>query len=417
MYKRAMRGWGLYKNNRSKERASATTVAANHKGSRLCRYLKQNRVDEPLNTLLYFFPLWIAHADAIWDTDSRMSCPPRAAYIYDGFTQSIAAAADLFERGETAGGGAKLRRAFVELEATLMPRSRSIFSLDSLFFALATLNQANLHNASRLLITHAAGLVALRTQRGAHFTQYHVQGCPVETPPGQTLVLGYQGEHGDHPFPQILNQLQLLAAELKHDDSGMTDLVHRTWSTYHQLTSRASARAVSSRASHREFWNQLFLTHSSQTTPEFISSKPHSWMDAVQPILHYLHRLSSYAKTTGNDDMRMVCLDEITAVYAFSCFSGFEETALSLLETVESKCAMPGTDDTAAMEEWGANVTFELSNHYIHKGDLDNAVKYMSRAFPDKVRAECGALFKIQLQCWIQEQEIGRQVSGCTQCW
>ena len=399
MYKRALRSWGLYKNTRPKGRYGPVSgAAAAPKTTRLCRYLQQTKLDEALNNLLYLFPPWIAHANVIWDTDARMHCPPRAAYIYDDFTQSIAAAVAAFERGETTIGGAGLRRAFVELETTLMPRSRSIFVLDSLFFALATLNQAKLHKASRLLISHAAGLVALRTESSP-------SPGSRETSPSRALVHGYEGEHVQHPFPQILNRLQSMASELEDDDSGMTDLVDRTWSTYHRLTSAASARSVSAHASQSEFWSQLLHIHSGRVTPDFINNKTDNWEDTVQPVLQYLQKLLSNARTTGNDHMRMVYMDEITAVYSFGHSQDFEETALSLLETVESKCAASEADDLILIEEWGCNAAFEMSSYYIHRGDFDNGVKYMARTFPAEHRAEWGALFMNQLQSWIQDPD------------
>ncbi len=289
----------------------------------------------------------------------------------------------------------------MELETTLMPRSRSIYVLHSLFFALATLNQAKLHKASRLLISHAAGLVALRTETDSSSSH----GSP-EMSPSRALVHGYEGEHVKHPFPQILNRLQSLASELEDDDSGMTDLVDRTWSTYHRLTSTASARSVSSRASQSEFWNQLLQLHSDRTTPEFINNKAVNWEDTVQPVLQNLQKLLSHARETGNDHMRMVYLDEITAVYSFSRSQGFEDTALSLLETLESKGAASDADELLLIEEWGTNAAFEMSNYCIRRGDFDNAVKYISRTFPAKHRAEWGALFMSQLQSWIQHQGL-----------
>ena len=123
-------------------------------------------------------------------------------------------------------------------------------------------------------------------------------------------------------------------------------------------------------------------------------------------MLQYLQKLLDHARKTGNDEMRMVYLDEITAVYSFSHSQGFEETALSLLETVESKCAASDADDLLLVEEWGSNAAFEMSNYCIRRGDLDNGVKYISRTFPAKHRAEWGALFMDQLQRWIQEQGL-----------
>ena len=408
MYKRIMHGWGLYKNKRSKFQASTSAQRVNAtigKETTICCYFQQNEFEESLNLLWHLFSSWIDHADIIWDAKWRMLCPPRAAYIYDDFIHNIGAAVSAFDSGQVVSGGASLRRAFIHLEATLLPKSRSVYSLDSLFFALATLNQANLHKACRLLISHAAKLVAIRTQPLISNTKTCMRTtASVERPLFRTVLQGYDGEHRDHPFSQILLQLHFLATQLDNDDNGLTHLVYRAWSAYHRLASKASAKSVSSRALQRDYWQMLLRKYGDRIVPGFVTMKEVGWNDIAPPVFRLLFKLLAHAEKNSNGDMSLLILNEIIAVYSYSHCEEFEEAALSFIGALEKRFGKPGTDDAVILEERGSYVAFELCGHYVLKKDFSKAVKYMCRVFPPKVRPEGEALFGSELQSWVDSR-------------
>jgi hypothetical protein len=237
MYKRKLRIWGIHKNSPPRTHKRSATTDAQRSGPPCC--LAQNTVDKSLQTLFNLFPPWITQADLHWKSAKRIHCPPRAAFIFDDFTQNIALAAAAFESGDIARGGMMMRQAFMDLESTLLPTSRSVFTLHSLFFALAILNHAGLFNISKLLVTHATRLVALRVQAGV------IDQGSMKNVPGPELGEGFVnasgGEHARHPFPQILKHLHLLTTELQRDGANMANVIFQVWSVYHRVTSTASA--------------------------------------------------------------------------------------------------------------------------------------------------------------------------------
>lgn len=162
MYKRRLQMWGLQKN---RPRASAgPTTAESGRVASVPRYLAQKDADESVHTMLDLFAPWITQTYVFQEYNThldQLQCSPRAQYIYNTFTNAIAVAAAAFENGDP-GWGSVMRRAFVNLEPTLAPEARSAFILSSLFFAVSILDQAGLSQVSRILISHAAGLVLSR---------------------------------------------------------------------------------------------------------------------------------------------------------------------------------------------------------------------------------------------------------------
>ena len=403
MYKRKLRVWGLYKNTNpgTRKRRAATDAQP----SATPRYLPQNTVDESLHTIFDLFTPWITQADRGWKSAKRMQCPPRAAFIFDDFTHNIAIAAASFASGDTTRGGMTMRQAFMDLESTLLPNSRSVFTLHSLFFALAILNHVGLFKISRLLVAHAVRLVALRVQADGT-DKRDMQNVP-EPKLDEGFEYAPEGEHAHHPFPQILKRLRLLATELEKDSASMANAVFQVWSVYHRVASTASATFVMSQVSRREFWKAALKT---DRTPMVVSKPREIWMDAMQPVLYYLLMLLDYAEQNMDVDISLLHLDEIVSVYSFLRRDDFEEKALWLLATVEKKSGGQISDNKANIVQWGCNATLELANYYKEKGDFERVVKYIGHIIPDAAGTAWQTMLMDELQCWKQEQDKTRMI-------
>lgn len=406
MYKRKLRVWGLYKNSPPATHKRGASTDAQPSGTP--RYLVQNTVDESLHTLFDLFTPWITQADLDWKSARRMQCPPRAAFIFDDFTHNIAIAATAFESGDTTRGGMTMRQAFMDLESTLLPNARSVFTLHSLFFALATLNHVGLFKISRLLVAHATRLVALRVQADA------TDKSDMQNVPELELHEGFEdtprGEHARHPFPQILKQLRLLSTELEKDGASMANTVFQVWSVYHRVTSTASATYVMSQVSRREFWTAVIKA---DRTPMVVSNKLREiWMDAIQPVLHYLLRLLDYAEQNMDVDISLLHLDEIVSVYSFLRRNDFEEKALELLATVEKRSGGQISDNKANIVQWGCNASLELAAYYKEKGDFVRTVKYIGHIIPDAAGTAWQTILMDELHRWKREQEKTRMIDS-----
>ncbi len=402
MYKRKFRVWGLRKNARHKG-----SLATSDNASGRPRYLPQNDVDEALHTLLDLLTPWVTQSFVLWASSPRtrhMRCPPRAAYIYDDFAHGIAVAAAAFRSGDSIYGGSRLRQAFIDLERTLSPRARSSYTLHCLFFALATLNQAGMFEASRMLLSHATNFVALRTQMSTddgEDAQSQLVG-QLEPELGQEPENVDKNGHVSHPFPQILKRLKRLVVELNTDDTTMTKSIFLAWSAYHRATSAESARSVAVQATQREFWHTAFRTPRSSTSlSSAITFTRASWVDAIQPVLHDLNTLLDYAEGGTGNDLSLLYLDEIASVYSFSGHESFEATALGLLARVRSKCTT-----RTELWQWGCNASLELANYYLKKGDWDKTIEYLAFVIPDRVQAEWEALITQEFQRWKQESRV-----------
>ncbi|KAH8895627.1 hypothetical protein GQ53DRAFT_839178 [Thozetella sp. PMI_491] len=212
MYKRRLQVWGYRKNRQQK--SGKLPITKPHQ-QRAIRYLMQNEVDESLHTLFDLIDPYITHGYLLWrssDVTKNVYCPSPAAYTYNDFTCNIALATAAFGDGNIARGGEMLRRAFLDLEQTLKPQRRSIFTLHTLFFAVGTLVQAKMFDATRMLLAHVADFVI----GPAHGES--IQGR-------STLETGIG--HADHPFPQIVLRLKALSLKLRHDDLEMKSVYLR----------------------------------------------------------------------------------------------------------------------------------------------------------------------------------------------
>ncbi len=383
MYKRRLRRWGLRKNSRPGARPPITAVAGDQIASSTPRYLPQNDIDEAFHTLLDLFVPWIAQAGFFWARSGRAHCPPRALYIYDAFTRGIALAAASFQSGDAERGGDMMRQAFVDLEHTLAPKSRSTFTLPSLFFALATLNLAGLFEASRLLVVHAAKFVIARappTSGSNNGAQHRMQSGLVMEEEDE-----YRG-HISHPLPQIIHRLQVL--RLKGSDTTMAQAIFRAWSVYHQAYSAELTGAIALHSSDKEFWN---IALGSIRDRNFdISGGISGWTDSIQPILDCLKRQQQYAEGSMDDDFGLLNLDQIISIYSFSRDEKFEEVALELATRIENQ---------GRKGQWyGVNV--ELLRYYEERGDLEKILRVLARIIPDTTGTEWQAVFT---QCWRAE--------------
>jgi hypothetical protein len=378
----------------------ATTTSDQASGTP--RYLPQNDVDESLHTLLDLIDPWITQANIVWESvapTNHVHCPPRALYIYDDFARGVAAATAAFESVEVERGGEMLRQAFIDLEHIMAPKARSVFTLHSLFFALATLSQAKLYKASRLLVAHATSLVDLRAQLtsekrdGVHC---QVELCPRQTPKDFAI-----SGHLSHPFPQMLKRLQLLAARLEGDDTTMTKIFFLAWSVYHRATSAASVRTIYPQVSRKEYWNSIVWAHR-DLAPSY--SRTTKWIDTMKPVLYYLDTLRGYAesKIGVDDDLSLLALGELVSVYGFGRHEKFEETAIELLGRMDKKIGKPTRENAVVLEQWSL-ADLELASYYKDKGDLEGVVKHFSRIVPDTAGTKWEAMLRDELQGWIRQ--------------
>jgi hypothetical protein len=398
MYKRKLRNWGVRKNSRPRAQLPTAVISNQARGSP--RYLPQNDVDESLHTLLDLIAPWITQAYSFWASaapPNHVHCPPRAMYIYNDFARGIAVATAAFETGEVVRGGEMLRQAFLDLEPVLAPRARSVFTLHSLLFALATLSQANLFEASRFLVKHATSLAVLGAQSTSrNRDSVHDQG---ESGPGQEHDEIALSRHVSHPFPQMLKRLQFILSRLDGDDETMMKIFFLVWSVYHRSTSAASVGTIRPQVSRREYWNTIISAHS---FPSSNNNQTNNWIDTMQPILYYLNKLQGYAESNMgiDDDFSLVPLEELVSVYSFGRHEMFEETAMELLGRVEEK---KSRSTRAAALEHVSIADLELAAYYSEKGDLEKVVRHFSRIIPEKAGMTWKVLLKDELRRWTQE--------------
>lgn len=366
MYKRWLRSWDMRKNARPRARLLEDGNQARRDD--VARYLPQNDTDEALHTLLDMLNPWIDQAGLPQYMDSRVLCPARAGYIYDPFARNIAMASSAFESGNVECGGALIRRAFVDMEGTLTPELRSMFTLHSLLFSLAMLNMAGLFDISKSLILHATKMVVVRARADGPVERSIEVQRRMQAELGQEGVrYAYDGRGTSHPFPQIMNRLKALV--LTSDNSTMKEAVLLAWSAYYKAVRTAVGASLITQCSRKEYWHTVLDTH---RCPNFDNSEGNPLVEAMHPTLHYLNRLRDYAQTGGHNDLENVTSDEILSLYSFMKLEEFEMRALERVSQTKK-------------DSVGWNVGLELAVHYQRKGDIDNVIKHVGQIIPDSM--------------------------------
>ncbi|KAH8681993.1 Clr5 domain-containing protein [Xylariales sp. PMI_506] len=386
MYKRRFRIWGLQKNR--PQIARTRKPGKNDRAVGAPRYLSQDKVNESLHTLLDLLRPWIAHATVLWNATHRFhqKCPPRAPYIYNDFSYGVAAATSAFESGDAEKGGKLLRDAFVDLEQALAPQSRSRFTLNSILFALATLNQAKLFKASRILVNHAVGLVEAASAQpsiGSDSNSPHDASNNRNSARDSSSPV-WQG-HESHPFPQILKRLQILANELEGDDISMIQAFFLVQSTYHRVIGEITVLDMTNHAPRRDYW-RVVMRSNKQPAPNM--SPMSDWRARSQLIVYYLNRLVRYAesKIGPDDDINLAHLDEIVSIYSYTRHEGFKDAASRMLAKLEKKNRISSSNGTSpsALEHRWCNADLELAGYYKVTGDINKALDHLGQFILDK---------------------------------
>ncbi len=407
MYKRQLRIWGVRKNRR---RTEATTAGTSGGGtSATARYLPQNDADESLHILLDLLAPWITQACLPWKSPTptnNAKCRPRDVYIYDEFTQGIATAAEAFGSQDTIRGGEALRQAFIAMERTLEPSARSPFTLYSIFFALAILNQAGMFKAARILVTQATSLVILRTGTGGR----HGVVALGQQQPDVHLDQGFEdvdkNGHQSHPFPQILKRLHIVTSSIDDDGAAMTEACTRAWQAYHRVVNGARDRSIALQICRREYWNTTISKQACLKRLPTASLAVEACGREVNTADLVLRNLTGFwghakSKWTADAEVSMMCLDEMVLVYAFCKYEKFEETALELLSRAEKQQSKFTAGDATQLEQWRRSANLELAFYYKEKGDQEKAAHHLDKVIPDTVGTQWESISRDRLRTWI----------------
>ncbi|KAH8653858.1 Clr5 domain-containing protein [Xylariales sp. PMI_506] len=373
MYKRRLRAWGIYKNNC---KGRNTLKPDEHGCIKPTRYLAQNDADESMHTLLDLLAPWVYQTWYLSEYNLRVDqalCPPSAKYVYDEFTRNIAAAVVAYESGN-ATWGALVRRAFLDLEYTLDPRGRSVYTLKSLFFALGALVQAGMYQVCRQLVSHAKALVMFCTIPAGD--KVSVSGVSKTKVPDM-------GGHISHPLPQILDRFQRVTANL--DDTMLANAVSLAWLVFHRTVISIKTKLIASQAYEPCFWRGV--VRNTRDVNSFAPNEMIRWAERRQSISFCQSQLLKH--TDVDTDLNLLHLDNIVALDAFANHETVKEKALELLQRVRRRYNHNSTDEQLAqLQQLAYNAHLELASHYRDNGDVEGLVKHFDAIMPPGMNIE-----------------------------